>query len=84
MVGAVLGIGEGRLVGKFPDGSSYAGPKGQGDYGEGADDVVARFLIAALESARAEGVFDRVATRETLRLTLTYDGNPVWEDPMPA
>ena len=70
------------VVGKFPDVSVHAAPDGQGEYGEDADDVVARFLIAALAAARAEGVFDRVAEREGLRLTLTYDGNPVWEDPV--
>jgi hypothetical protein len=72
-----------RLVGAFPDGSVHEAPDGQGEYGEDADDVVARLLIAALASARAEGLFDRVAGPETPRLTLTYNGNPVWEDPMP-
>jgi hypothetical protein len=81
---ALFDAGDG-LVGTLPDGSVVAAPQGEGEFGEEADDVVARFLIAALEGAREEGVFDRAAepgvARAALRLTLTYNGNPVWEDP---
>ena len=76
-----LFFSEDGLTATFPDGSVRTAPDGPGEYGDDADDVVARFLFSCLSSAHADGVFDRVADRDTLKLTLTYNGNPVWEGP---
>jgi hypothetical protein len=65
----------------FPDGSSHSPPEGQGTYGEDVDDLVARVLASCLNDAFAAGVFRRVSDPPGPRLTLTYDGNPVWEGP---
>ena len=69
------------LTGWFPDGSVHTAPGGSGEYGDDADDVVARFLFYCLATAHADGVFDRVSDRDRVKLTLSYQGNPVWEGP---
>ena len=61
----------------FPDGSVHVAPT------EAAPDVLASFMFETMQSARREGAFDRVAGRGTLRLSLTYQGTPLCEDPMP-
>ena len=65
----------------FPDGSTHTPPDGEGTYGYGVDDTLARFLAACLNQAHADGAFDRISERPGPRLTLTFDGNDVWEGP---
>ena len=76
-----LFFSEDGLTATFPDGSVHTAPDGPGEYGDDADDVVARFLFHCLASAHSDGVFDRVSDRDAVKLTLSYQGNPVWEGP---
>jgi hypothetical protein len=69
------------LTTTFPDGSSHAPPEGEGTSGYGIDDLVARFLASCLDEAHAGGVFNRISVPPGPKLTVTYDGNPVWEGP---